>query len=111
MGLFGLFSLYEIAIRPNAENHKTTIPPPHSCVLEYEEPPPGSGSEDRFVLINDLYYTRKAHGQPWAFRKSQFRKLEIPPQVGVWGRGEREMDRQGGRLIPNYRSVVGGANG
>lgn len=33
------------------------------------------------MLINDLYYTRTAHGKPWSFKKSQFRKLEVPPQV------------------------------
>jgi hypothetical protein len=39
--------------------------------------------QDRFVLINDLYYTREGHGKPWAFKKSQFRKLEVPPQVRI----------------------------
>lgn len=51
-------------------------------MLEYEEPKE-PGSTDRFVLINDLYYTREAHGKPWTFSKSQFRKLEIPPQAVV----------------------------
>lgn len=40
-----------------------------------------NNTQDRFVLINDLYYTREAHGKPWSFKKSQFRKLEISPKV------------------------------
>jgi hypothetical protein len=33
--------------------------------------------EDRFVLINDLLYTRPDASAPWTFKKSQYKKLEV----------------------------------
>ncbi|EWM23472.1 methyltransferase type 11 [Nannochloropsis gaditana] len=55
-----------------------------TCVLEYEEAQEtfldGRDKEDRFVLINDLLYTRPDASAPWTFKKSQYKKLEVPPE-------------------------------
>ncbi|TFJ83236.1 hypothetical protein NSK_005453 [Nannochloropsis salina CCMP1776] len=55
-----------------------------TCVLEYEEAQEtcldGRDKEDRFVLINDLLYTRPDASAPWTFKKSQYKKLEVSPE-------------------------------
>lgn len=52
-----------------------------TCVLEYEDGDKREEQkEDRFVLINDLLYSRPDSSSAWTFKKSQFKKLEVPPE-------------------------------
>jgi hypothetical protein len=62
-----------------ADSYRTSIHQSASQPSPFFPPslPPSLPQEDRFVLINDLFYSRPDSTSAWTFKKSQFKKLEV----------------------------------